>query len=155
DGGFELSFERPPAGPVTIEATDRAGNRTTTSVVVPVTYPGLRAVHVSAAAWDSEQLRGPIIRMIDEGRIDAIVIDLKDDTGTVGYDTAGPRAHEIGAVVPQYDLEGLVATIEDRGARVIGRIAAFRDPRLVGAAWAAGQGDQVVQSVRGGPYDAT
>lgn len=155
DGGFELSFERPPAGPVTIEATDRAGNRTTTSVVVPVTYPGLRAVHVSAAAWDSEQLRGPIIRMIDEGRIDAIVIDLKDDTGTVGYDTDVPRAHEIGAVVPQYDLEGLVATIEDRGARVIGRIAAFRDPRLVGAAWAAGQGDQVVQSVRGGPYDAT
>jgi hypothetical protein len=58
-------------------------------------------------------------------------------------------------VTPHYDLEAAVATIEDRGARVVGRIAAFRDPILVQAAWGAGQGDQVIQSVRGGVYDAT
>ncbi len=155
DGRFALSFDRPPAGPITLEAVDRAGNRTTASAVVPVTYPGLRGVHVSAAAWSSEPLRAGILRLIDEQRIDTVQLDLKDDTGTVGYDSQVPRALEIGAVVPHYDLEAAVATLEDRGVRVVGRIAAFRDPILAQAAWGAGQGDQVIQSVHGGPYDAT
>ncbi|HEX6166660.1 MAG TPA: putative glycoside hydrolase [Acidimicrobiales bacterium] len=154
-GRFTLGFDRPPAGPIALEATDRAGNRTRASVVVPVTYPGLRAVHVTAAAWSSSQLRDGVLRLVDEGRIDTVQIDLKDDTGTVGYDSRVPRALEIGAVTPHYDLAEAVATIEQRGARVVGRIAAFRDPTLVQAAWAAGQTDQVVQSVRGGPYEAT
>lgn len=155
DGHFTLRFDRPPPGPITLEAADRAGNRTTASVVVPITYPGLRGVHVSAAAWSSEPLRAGILQLVDEHRIDTVQLDLKDDTGTVGYDSQVPRALEIGAVTAHYDLEAAVATLEDRGVRVIGRIAAFRDPILVQAAWGAGQGDQVIQSVRGGPYDAT
>jgi hypothetical protein len=155
DGRFTLRFERPPAGPITLDATDRAGNTTTASVVVPVTYPGLRGVHVSAAAWSSEPLRSGILRLADEGRIDTVQLDLKDDTGSVGYDSDVPRALEIGAVTPHYDLEAAVATLEDRGVRVVGRISAFRDPTLAQAAWAAGQGDQVIQSVGGEPYDDT
>ena len=122
-------------------------------MVVPITYPGLRGVHVTAAAWSNGPLRDGILRMVDEHRIDTVQIDLKDDTGTVGYDSQVPRALEIGAVTPHYDLDEAVALLEDRGVRVVGRIAAFRDPKLVDAAWAAGQGDQVIQSVRGGPYE--
>ena len=57
DGRFTLAYDRPPAGPISLEAVDRAGNRTSAAVVVPVTYPGLRAVHVTAAAWSNQQLR--------------------------------------------------------------------------------------------------
>ena len=153
DGAFSLAFDRAPPGPITLEATDRAGNTTTTQVVIPITYPGLRGVHVTAAAWSNGPLRDGILRLADEGRIDAVQIDLKDDTGTVGYDSEVARAHEIGAVTPHYDLEEAVALLDERGVRVIGRIAAFRDPRLVDAAWGAGQADQVIQSVRGGPYE--
>jgi hypothetical protein len=155
EGRFTLAYDRPPAGPISVEAVDRAGNRTSAAVVVPVTYPDLRAVHVTAAAWTNDELRSGVLRLVDEGRVDTVQLDLKDDTGTVGYDSQVPRALEIGAVTPHYDLEAAVATLEDRGARVVGRIAAFRDPRLVDAAWAAGQGEQVVQSAGGGPYDAT
>lgn len=155
DGGFTLSFDRPPTGPIALEATDRAGNQTTASVVVPVTYPGLRGVHVTAAAWSNEVLRGGIVRLIDQGRIDTVVLDLKDDTGIVGYDSQVARAREIGAVIPHYDLAAAVATIEDRGGRVVGRIAAFQDPMLAQAAWGAGQGDQVIQAAAGGLYDAS
>jgi hypothetical protein len=153
DGGFSLRFDRPPPGAITLEASDRAGNTSTTSVVMPITYPGLRGVHVSAAAWSNGALRAGILQLADEGRIDTVQIDLKDDTGTVGYDSQVPRALEIGAVTPHYDLDDTVAMLEERGVRVIGRIAAFRDPKLVEAAWAAGQADQVIQSVRGGPYE--
>jgi hypothetical protein len=155
DGSFTLRYDRPPAGPITLEAVDEAGNRTTAQVVIPVTYPGLRGVHVSAAAWSNEPLRSGVLRLVDEGRIDTVQLDLKDDTGTVGYDSEVPLALAMGAVTPHYDLAEAVALIEDRGARVVGRIAAFRDPTFVQAAWASGDGDRVVQSVRGGPYDAT
>jgi hypothetical protein len=153
DGGFTLRYERPPAGPVTLEAADRAGNRTTASVVVPVTYPGLRGVHVTAAAWSEEPLRAGVLALIDQGRIDTVELDLKDEEGVVGYDSEVARAHEIGAVVRHYDLDAAVAAIESRGARVVGRIVAFQDPILAQAAWGAGQTSQVVQDVDGGPYD--
>jgi len=155
DGSFTLRYDRPPAGPVTLEAADRAGNRTTASVVVPITYPGLRGVHVTAAAWSQEPLRAGILALIDQGRIDTVELDLKDEEGVVGYDTDVGRAHEIGAVVRHFDLDAAVAAIESRGARVVGRIVAFQDPILAQAAWAAGQTSQVVQDIDGGPYEAT
>ena len=153
DGTFTLRFDRAPAGPVTFDATDRAGNRTTASVMVPVGYPGFRGVHVTPAAWTDPGLRGGVLALLDQGRIDTVELDLKDDTGYVAYDSEVSRAHEIGAVADMYDLEAAVAAIESHGGRVVGRISAFHDPVLAGAAWGAGQGTQVVQDADGGPYD--
>ncbi|HEV7758716.1 MAG TPA: putative glycoside hydrolase [Acidimicrobiales bacterium] len=154
DGGFSVDFARPPAGPVVIEVIDRAGNRSTASVVVPVAYPSTRGVHVTAAAWSSAGLRDRILQMVDEKRIDTVLLDLKDEGGVVGFDTTVEKARQIGAVTNYYDLDDAVATIEDHGARVVGRIAAFRDPVYARAAWGAGDGDQVIQTPDGAPYDA-
>lgn len=153
EGAFRLEFGRPPAGAVSIRATDRAGNVTTAEAIVPVAYPSTRAVHMTAASWDSTPLRAAVLQMLDERRIDTVVIDLKDQDGVVGYDTTVPRAQQIGAVTLFYDLEDVVSTIESHGGRVVGRIATFRDPVLARAAWAAGQGDQVIQTPDGRPYE--
>jgi hypothetical protein len=152
DGNFTLSYTRAPAGPIALEAVDEAGNVTPASVVVPVTYPSLRGVHVSAPAWGNEELRNGILRLVDEGRIDTVELDLKDDQGIVGYDTNVERAHQIGAVTAFYDLDDAVRALKDRGARVVGRVVAFRDPALAHAAWGAGETSQVIQSPGGGPY---
>jgi hypothetical protein len=154
DGSFTLSYVRAPAGPVSLEVRDVAGNVAAGSVTIPVGYPGLRGVHVTAAAWSNEQLRRGILALVDEGRIDTVQLDLKDDQGVVGFDTTVERAHQIGAVTEYVDLDDAVATLHERGARVIGRVAAFRDPALARAAWGAGQADQVIQSTGGGPYEA-
>lgn len=154
DGRFTVAFERPPPGPVVLEAIDEAGNRTTASVVIPVTLPSMRAVHVTAAAWSSDGLRNRVLQLVDEHRIDTVVLDLKDESGVVGFDTTVPRAQQIGAVTPYYDLDEVLATLEQHGARLVGRIAAFQDPILARAAWSAGQTDQVIQSPDGGPYES-
>ncbi|HET6953443.1 MAG TPA: putative glycoside hydrolase [Acidimicrobiales bacterium] len=155
EGRFTLRFDRPPVGPIDLSAVDSAGNHASAEVVVPITYPGVRGVHVTAAAWSNPTLRGAILAMIDEKRIDTVQLDLKDDSGMVGYDSNVPRAREIGAVSGTYDLDGAITTLDARGVRVIGRIAAFRDPVLSEAAWAAGQGDQVIQTQSGDRYTAT
>ena len=113
----------------------------------------MRGVHVTAAAWSDPVLRAGVLALIDQGRIDTVALDLKDEAGIVGYDTEVPRALEIGAAVRHFDLEAAVAAIESRGARVVGRIVAFQDPVLAQAAWAAGQTSQVIQDVDGGPFD--
>jgi hypothetical protein len=153
DGTFRLRYDQPPAGPVTIEATDRAGNGAAASVVFPVEYPSFRGVHVTGSAWTDPELRNAVLALLDQGRIDTVQLDLKDGDGQVVYDSEVPRAREIGAVAGLYDLDAAVTAVESRGGRVVGRIAAFRDPVLAGAALAAGQAGQVVQQTGGGPWD--
>ncbi len=150
DGRFEVSFDHPPTGPLRFEALDRAGNRTTAETVVPVVYPASsRAVHVSGAAWENDELRAGVMSLIDQGLIDTVELDLKDESGVISYDSDLEQAKEIGAVRPSYDLAAAVATLEAEGVRVIGRLVAFRDPVYAGAAWAAGRRDEVLQDPDG------
>ncbi len=155
DGGrFAIRFDVAPAEPLLLEAVDRAGNRSTAEVVVPVSYPEVRGVHVSAAAWADEELRDGVLALADAGLIDTVELDLKDEDGVIGWDAPVPRARQIGAVQPQYDLGAAVEELHGRGLRVIGRVVAFRDPVLARAAWAEGATDQVVQTPEGEPLPA-
>ncbi|MGH9184365.1 MAG: putative glycoside hydrolase [Acidimicrobiales bacterium] len=153
DGGqFELDFDRPPTGPITLVAIDRAGNAATTSVMVPVQMASVHGVHVTAVAWGREEYRQHIVGLIDAGLIDTVELDLKDEHGVVGYDSEVERAKAIGAVRPEYDLAEAVRFLEGKGVRVVGRIVAFRDPILAAVAWAEGARDQVIQDAAGQPF---
>lgn len=150
DGRFAVTFDHPPTGALHFEAVDRAGNRTAAEAIVPVAYPdSTRAVHVSAAGWGDAAVRASILDLVDRHLIDAVQLDLKDERGVVGYDSELETATAIGAVRASYDLEDAVATLHDHGARVIGRVVAFRDPIYASAAWAAGRTDEVLQTPAG------
>ena len=153
DGSFAVDFDSPPTGSLAFEAIDEAGNRTAKHVVVPVDYPSSsRAVHVSAAAWADDRLRAGIEDLIDRGLIDTVELDLKDESGIVGYDSELDKAHEIGAVTNDYDLSETVDHLEGRGIRVVGRLVAFRDPKYAQAAWRSGERDQVIQTPSGNMF---
>jgi hypothetical protein len=153
DGAFTLRYDFPPAAPIHIEAVDPAGNHTNREIIVPVTYPtGMRGVHMTAIAWGNDELRNGVLAMIDEGRINTVELDIKDEAGVVGHESKVPRAIEIGAVQPEYNLRDAVALLEAKGVRVIGRIVAFRDAVLADAAWNEGNRDQVLQNADGTKY---
>lgn len=152
DGGsFAAELPFAPVDPVRVVATDAAGNTATAEVEIPVTYPGARGVHISAAAWSTEERRNAVLRLIDERRITVVQLDLKDESGEVGYDSEVPLAREIGAVMNHYRLRETIADLHARGVRVVGRIVAFRDPILARAAWARGDRDWVLQTPTGEP----
>ncbi len=154
DGRFAIDFDAPPTEPVLLVAVDRAGNTSTAEVVVPVAYPEVRGVHVSAAAWADDDLRSGVLALADARLIDTVVLDLKDEDGVIGWDARVPRARQIGAVRPRFDLAAAVQELHERGLRVMGRMVAFRDPVLAEAAWAEGAFDQVVQTPAGAPLPA-
>ena len=156
DGAFTVSFAEPPARPVEVVATDRYGNRTRKRV--PVTLvprrprAPLRAVHVTFHAWADRDLRAGVLRLIDEGRINAVQLDLKDESGVVGFDADIPLARRIGAIQKIVDLPKAIQVLHARGIHVIGRIVAFRDPVHAAAAWKRGRRGEVVQAPGGAPY---
>jgi hypothetical protein len=81
-------------------------------------------------------------------------LDIKDEDGIVGYDSQVPLAVQAGTVIKRFDIKEAVGTIHGLGAKVVGRIVAFRDPRL--ARWAVKNGhmDYVIQDTSGGAYNA-
>ena len=154
DGRFELEFDTPPAGPILLVATDAAGHQEKVEVFVPMKRPLVRAVHMSAISWRTRNLKEPVMRLIEDGKINAVELDLKDEGGEVGYDSEIALAEQIGATKRYYDLEKAVDELHERGVRVIGRIVAFRDPILAKAAFDAGERDMVVQRPDGSMHGA-
>lgn len=154
EGRFSFSYDLPPAAPVQLVATDAAGNTTTSRVIVPVIHPPTRSIHVTFNSWASESFRKQVYGLIADRRITAVQLDLKDESGQVGYDTDVALAKQIGARRPTYALKAAVDDLHARGAKVIGRIVAFRDPILAQAAWDNGDVDWVLQSPEGGPLAA-
>lgn len=158
-GVFGFVVERPSDGPVTVAAVGPLGLRTTeevTLLTVPsrVTHDAYRAVHVGFCGWSNPTVRERILTMADEGRINAVQLDLKDEAGHVGYATNVGLAHTVGATSGQcrIDLEAAVELLHSRGLAVIGRVVAFADPLLAQWAWANDHRDWVIQDTQGNWY---
>ena len=155
-GQFSVTMQPPFTRPIQIVATDVVGNRAVknlTVVVVPRRPAvAVRAVHVTAYGWADATLRGGILALIDQHRINAVELDLKDESGVIGFDPPLALARRIGAAQPIYDLAAAVRDLHSRGVRVIGRLVCFRDPIASAAAWKAGRRDEVVQTPAGTPY---
>ena len=157
DGSFSLDLDDAEPGTVTVVAVDPAGNATEIDleiVVVPsrATVDRIQAVHVSFYGWAAPSKRDPIIEMIEDGLVNAVQLDLKDESGDIGYASEVPLAQEMGAARGIYDLEAAVAELHAMGVPVIGRIVAFADPVLANWAWENDARDWVVQTPDGEMY---
>lgn len=155
DGTWQIRYAVPP-GTVILTATDKVGNssrwRMPVTVVPRQPREPVRAVHMSADAWASSQLRNGVMQLIDEGKINAVELDLKDESGIVGWPAPSGIIHRYGGVQDTYDLGDAIKTLHGKGVRVIGRLVAFRDPILATDAWDKGLKDEVIQTPDGQPY---
>jgi hypothetical protein len=156
DGSFELELDE-VAEQLTVRVTDVAGNSAEVTdgvvfVASRVEVEEVRTVHATFWAWATPSLREPIVQMIDDGRINSLQLDLKDEGGHVGYESQVPLAGEIGADIGPLDLEQAVAELHDRDVAVVGRIVAFADPALAAWAWENDERDMVIQVPDGSDY---
>ena len=106
-----------------------------TATPAPVDHPVTVAVHVTATGWADPVIHQQVLDLIAAGRINAVELDVKDESGEVGYASGVPLATTIGAV-----RDALRRPAGDRraaraGVRVIGRIVNFLDP-----CWPSGRG---------------
>src|SRR2546425_4961787 len=100
------------------------------SVLLPPTAK-IKGLYVNAWAFGSRRL-WQLVRLADETEINALVIDVKDDTGCLLYPSAVPTAQQIGAnqCVRAKDARARLDTIAAHGIYAIARIVVAKDPRL-------------------------
>ncbi|CAN5846847.1 putative glycoside hydrolase [soil metagenome] len=85
-----------------------------------------RAVHISGDAVANEFEAFLDMAMTTE--LNALMIDLKDESGHIWYDSTDPTAIEAGAVATVFNLTEVVARADELGLYVIGRLVIFQDP---------------------------
>lgn len=93
----------------------------------PVVVRGIYITSWTAGSSRMEEL----VAFVKNNKLNAMVIDLKDDTGFVSFKTTVPLAQKIGAQSSRIkDLKQLLATLKQKGIYPIARIVAFKDPLL-------------------------
>lgn len=94
----------------------------------------LKGIYLSFWSASSNRSIGAVTKLAGGGLINAVVIDVKDVLGRVGYDTDVPEAVAHGAHTRAIDdLEALVCTLHEAGLYVIARMAVFKDTKLAAA----------------------
>jgi hypothetical protein len=94
-----------------------------------------RAVYLSFWGVGTASVREPIMKLAEQGLINAVVIDVKGDLGYISFPTHVPLAGEIGAqkITTIPDVRGLLDRLHKQGIYAIARIVTFKDNMLCAA----------------------
>ncbi len=136
DGRFEIARAEP--GELVLERPAWEA-QTITWVGIPsdidITMEPLSifGVRVSGRAPGDARQWDALLAMARNTGVNAFVLDVKDEFGTVFYETSVEEAHTIGAVSALYDLDQVIADMDEAGLYKIARIAAFQDTPMASA----------------------
>lgn len=91
----------------------------------------LKALYMTACYAATPHLREGLIQKIERTNANALMIDIKDYSGTIAFKTHDPRFHDAwenggGCVIA--DLPGILEDLHNRGIYTIARITVFQDP---------------------------
>jgi len=100
---------------------------------------GVYGLYCSGFAAGSEKMFSDIVEIIDRTYLNAVVIDVKGDSGRLSYKSEVPLARKYGSGQAKIkDIAGLIRTLKDRHIIAIARIVAFKDQWMAekNQAWA-------------------
>jgi hypothetical protein len=89
----------------------------------------LRAIYMTACVAGIPSLRNNLVKIADDTEINAIVIDIKDYTGTISFEPENPALKDFvtkNCIVR--DMKDFIQTLHEKDMYVIGRITTFQDP---------------------------
>lgn len=95
----------------------------------------MRAVYATGWSAGSAERMDTLMKMIDETKLNAIVIDIKDYSGFISYVIDDPLIKSSGALDELRIVRpnSLIKKLHDKNIYVIGRISVFQDPILAKA----------------------
>lgn len=90
-----------------------------------------KAIYLTGYSAGWQERRNKLIKLIEDTELNSVVIDIKDSTGRIFFDTDIPLVDEIGAEdirIP--DLKGFLAELKEKDIYSIARMVVFQDPYL-------------------------
>jgi hypothetical protein len=93
-----------------------------------------KGIYVSGWIAGSRKRMKPLIKLVDETELNSMVIDMKNDSGEITFDSKVPYANEIKSDRRKMisDIQGIMNELQNKEIYTIARIVAFKDPYLAG-----------------------
>lgn len=100
-----------------------------------LSYVPVKGIYMSSYAAGDSGLKAAMLELADTTEINAFVVDVKDDYGTITYATDVPMANELGLVEKSRikDIDAFVETLSEHGVIPIARVVCFKDSELAKA----------------------
>lgn len=118
--------------------------------------PKVKGIYVTAYSAGGSRMN-ELVDLVDKTELNAMVIDIKDDTGYITYKTKNPELNKLGKAQPFIrDIGALMDRLEKHDIYPIARIVVFKDTILAkkhpeysfvqkdGSVWSNGGGDSFV-----------
>ncbi|MDP4181050.1 MAG: putative glycoside hydrolase [Bacillota bacterium] len=121
------------------DKTSQAPSQSPTAAVTPTSQTALnhvakpdklRAFYFSGWTAGNPQRIKQVIELAKTTDLNAVVIDIKDDNGTIGYKTDIQDVKDNGAVEVKFDVDKVIKQLHEGNVFVIGRLVCFKDPIL-------------------------
>ena len=92
----------------------------------------VKAIYMTACVAGTPSLRNKLIELVDTTELNSIVLNIKDETGKIGFDTGNSNLKDAEAQIKNgeckiSDIEGLVELIHSKNIYLIGRLPVFQD----------------------------
>lgn len=89
----------------------------------------VKAIYMSQCVVGTPSFREELVDLVKETELNAIVIDIKDYTGKIAFDTDHPLLKEsVSDACGASDMRAFIEHLHREGIYVIGRITVFQDP---------------------------
>lgn len=88
----------------------------------------VKAIYMTSWIASEDRLRSNLVKLLDETEINSLVIDIKDYSGKIVFDTESEVLKKYGSEeIRISDLKSFIEKLHGKGVYVIGRIAVFQD----------------------------
>lgn len=93
----------------------------------------LKGIYMTQCVVSMPSFRNKLVNLIDETELNAVVIDIKDYTGTVSFKTDNEEIDKLvgspaGGGCKVADMRDFIETLHNKNIYVIGRVTVFQDP---------------------------
>lgn len=96
-----------------------------------LSYVPVKGLYMTSYAAASPEILDKMIGIADRTEINAFVIDVKDDLGTVAFDADVDLAKQEGLIEARIkDIDGLIAKLREHDITPIARVVCFKDDLL-------------------------
>lgn len=127
---YESSYESNPS----ISTDEGAVEKPPKKVEHIKTPQSLKGVYMTQCVAATPSFRDKVVKLIEETEINAVVIDIKDYTGTVSFLTGDIDIDKYGGKgCTVADMADFIERLHDKDIYVIGRVAVFQDPLYASA----------------------
>lgn len=89
----------------------------------------VRSIYMTQCVVGTPSFRKDLVKIAETTEINSIIIDIKDYTGRIAFETNNPKlSHAVSDECGAYDMKEFVRMLNEKEIYVIGRITVFQDP---------------------------